>query len=99
VYIDDVVEQLKLLRESLKMQKIMFLHGDHSTKKLIRSLRTRSREPEPVSDPDEPVSDPDEEEAEPGEPEPDETAPIGGVQMSEDQLHEGTVDYYGDPLF
>jgi len=73
--VDDVVEQMKLMRQSLHFQKLLLIQNDQ-----------HHQDAQPEEETDEP------EEPQGGDQAPDTT---GGVQETEDQLHEGNLDFYG----
>jgi len=74
IMIDDEVEQMKLMKQSLKLQKLLLIQNDHH-----HQDTTQAVEPEP---------------------EPEEQATQdGGTRETEDQLHEGPIDYYGNNLY
>jgi hypothetical protein len=76
---DDVADMIRLMRESLKMQKLLLIGQSHQM----------------------PPEEQQQEEDVPDETQ-QEVAPDDGVpnaRMTEDQLHEGTLDYYGNNLY
>jgi len=76
ILVDDVVEQTKLMRETLQNQKMLLLQND-------QNQQDQQETPEgeaPPEGPQEPTQD-------------------GGTRETEDQLHEGPLDYYGNNLF
>ena len=75
--VDDIVEQMKLMRQSLHYQKLLLIQNDQ---------HHQDAQPEEPEEPEEP------EDVQDGDQAPDTS---GGVQETEDQLHEGTLDYYG----
>ena len=77
IMIDDATEQMKLMRQSLKLQKLLLIQNDHHH-------QDAQAAPEPEAEP---------------EPEPSEETQDGGTRETEDQLHEGPLDYYGNNLY
>jgi hypothetical protein len=71
IFVDDIVEQMKIMRESLQNQKMLLLQND-------QNQQDQQETPEAEAPP-----------------EPQE----GGARETEDQLHEGPLDYYGNNLF
>jgi hypothetical protein len=79
IMVDDEIEQMKLMRQSLKLQKLLLIQNDHH--------HQDNQAPEPEAEPE-------------AEPEPEEQATQdGGTRETEDQLHEGPLNYYGNNLY
>lgn len=74
---DDVADMLRLLRDSLKMQKLLLIGQSHQMDEASEQQ-------------DEQVDEEQEQAPDAGEP---------TARMTEDQLHEGTLDYYGNNLY
>jgi len=75
ILVDDVVEQMKIMRETIKLQKLLLIGQSH---------QMESAEP----------TEPQEE-----TPQEDQPQQEQGQRETEDQLHEGPLDYYGNNLY